>query len=498
MVFTLRKFLGTEEEVPAAGPAAPPGKAPDRKSIFRNRFNYGVNFGSLFLLEKFIFHQFFIDNTGTELDAITCCINRYGIDKTRQDLENHWNAYVNDNDWNWLKSKGVTTIRLPIGYWHVNGGYFTPNTPFFQVSRVYSNAWLILKNIIQKANQYDIGILIDLHALPGGANNAEHSGLRLSKPEFWGNDKYLDLTIAILEFIIKDLGQFENLAGLQIVNESCFDNEALYQKQYYSKAIRHIRKIDSNIPIIISDGWWTDQWVKWVNEKESKLNNESIGVVIDDHVYRCFSDSDRNKSPEQIINDLNGDLLTNLSGNADIMVGEYSHVLDTKSWEKTQNDRNQLVHSYGQALFNLITTRANYGFFFWTFKFQEGDGGEWGFQKQVDIGNIPILRTVNKIPSLTDFQNSCEFEFNNHSNYWNSQNQNEHYEHWRFKEGFITGWSDAVEFLKLNSSKIGRINSWISSRRIEHIKFRNNSRFIWEWDHGFHKGIEKALEFVYN
>ena len=39
-----------------------------------------------------------------------------------------------------------------------------------------------------------------------------------------------------------------------------------------------------------------------------------IGVVLDEHVYRCFSDDDK-KKPQQIIDDLQGDVLTNLNDN---------------------------------------------------------------------------------------------------------------------------------------------------------------------------------------
>jgi len=487
----LKSLAVDHESLKAAGPAAPVGGPPDKKSIYQNRYNFGVNFGSLFVQEKFIFDKFFVDGTNCELEAITAYIKKNGTEKTQSDLENHWNSYVNDDDWDWLKSKGVTAIRIPVGYWHVNGGSFVNDTPFASISGVYKNAWSIFKGIVSKAQENDIGVLIDLHALPGGANTAEHSGQSLSKAEFWKSKSNEKLALSILEFLAQDTKNQENIVGLQIVNESEFDNTAASQKHYYTKAIKTIRKINDTIPIVISDGWWPDQWVKWVIENEQDLKNQSLGVIVDHHVYRCFSDSDKAKSPEQITQDLNGDLLTNLSGQADIIVGEYSCVLDGDSWNKTNGDRNQLVKQYGNELSRLFFQRAKSGSYFWTFKFEHGDGGEWGFVPQVETGAIISRPTsISKQPSEDEVNGILENELNSHSNYWNEQNSKEKYEHWRFKEAFITAWADCNEFAKFNGSTIGRLSAWKSSRRNEHIQHRGNSNFLWEWDQGFDKAVE--------
>lgn len=491
MVLDKLKSLAIDQEsLKAAAPAAPAGKPPSKKQIYQSRYNFGVNFGSLFVLEKFIFDKFFIDNTSCELEAITAYSKKNGAENTQKDLEDHWNNYATDQDWEWLKSKGVTAIRIPIGYWHVNGGSFANDTPFAKVAGVYKNAWSIFKNIVAKAKQYDIGVLIDLHALPGGANAAEHSGQQLSKAEFWKSKKNEKLALSVLEFIAQEFKNEENIVGLQIVNESEFDNTAASQKHYYTKAVKHIRNIDSEIPIVISDGWWPDQWVKWVVENEQDLKNQSVGIVIDHHVYRCFSDADKKKAPEQIIKDLNGDLLTNLSGQADVMVGEYSCVLDGDSWNKAGGDRNELVKQYGNELSKLFYQRAGAGSYFWTFRFEHGDGGEWGFVPQVETGAIPSRPTqVTQVPPEDEVNKILENELNQHSQYWDGQNKNEKYEHWRYKEGFITGWADANEFSKFDGSTIGRINAWKIARRNEHISHRKNSNFLWEWDQGFDKAV---------
>lgn len=128
----------------------------------------------------------------------------------------------------------------------------------------------------------------------------------------------------MMGWIVSDLKSFDNIAGIQIVNEAEFADPPKKQSTYYSACITEIRKSDKLIPVVISDGWWADQWVKWVQEKQG--SDGYIGVVLDEHVYRCFSDDDKKKKPQQIIDDLQGDVLTNLNDNGkgvDIIVGEY-------------------------------------------------------------------------------------------------------------------------------------------------------------------------------
>jgi aryl-phospho-beta-D-glucosidase BglC (GH1 family) len=44
------------------------------------------------------------------------------------------------------------------------------------VAPVYTNQWAWVRKYVQAAADHGIGVLLDLHALPGGANDQEHSG----------------------------------------------------------------------------------------------------------------------------------------------------------------------------------------------------------------------------------------------------------------------------------------------------------------------------------
>ncbi len=490
-------IFGIGPEPIAAAPAAPPSSPPTKRSIYESRNNFGVNLGAAFVWESFMVPDFFINDTKAELEAIKAHVKSKGIKETRNMLINHYETFITDEDWSWLQSVGVTAVRIPFGYWIVDDGNFADNTPFESIKEVYKESWKYYKKYIETASKYDIGVVVDLHALPGGANDGDHSGTEDRNVEFWDHHENRHHAQDCVEFIAQDLRSFDNITGLQIVNESKFDNEAEKQKKYYLYSAQKIRQYLPTVPIIISDGWWTDQWVKWILEKEQELggNNQTIGFVIDTHMYRCFSDDDTQKSPEQHLSELDSATLSGLSGEVDIMIGEYSCVLSEDSWSKvTSGSREEVRKQYGQKQYYIFKERAGCGSYFWSYKFQHGDGGEWGFRNMVEQGAIPQRPTRgHKLPSEDDFNQRMNANFQGHSNYWNGQNPNENWEHWRYQEGFSTGWADADAFYKFNASEIGRKHAWKNARRMEHISHRGHSDKIWEWDTGFDQGIREYL-----
>ncbi|CAL9736100.1 hypothetical protein MOSE0_J01882 [Monosporozyma servazzii] len=457
----------------------------DRRSIYRNRFNNGVNLGSLFVLEPWIFESKLNEFGGnSELEYITNLRNRTSSNEAVNRLQNHYKEYMNRINWNWLRDVGhVTALRVPIGYWHVNNGAFTDGLPFQPLKEIYQRTkpWDSLKSLIDKAKQYNIGILIDIHGLPGGANGDSHSGDTSGNASFFHTPKYVNKMVdEVIPFIVNDIARrYENVIGLQVVNEAKFDEKAKDEQVYYEKAIRAINKIDSGLPIIISDGWWPQQWADWLAQKKF-----DTFVVVDSHVYRCFSEEDKSQSADQIIQNLPKGV--NFPSNkADFVVGEFSCVLDGKTWSKTNGDRQGWVKKYGNEQIKLFNKLSSWGWFFWTLQFQWGDGGEWGFIPQVNNGAIPVRskRAANidkaKINAI----------IREHIKYWNGKGDK--FEHERFEAGIKQAAADIEEFDKFDNSRVGRLHSWMLMRRAQHIKSHGNSEFIWEWEQGFQRGISE-------
>ncbi|ODQ63883.1 glycoside hydrolase [Nadsonia fulvescens var. elongata DSM 6958] len=501
----------------AAAPAATTGQPPSTRQIYHSRFNHGPNLGSLFVLEKWISDDCFPENSPdmSELDAAKAAFKAQGVAASEL-WKNHYTNFIGDNDFKWLRDQGVNAVRVPIGYWVVDNGNFTSGTPFDEVKALYAQAgaWDHFKNLISMASQYGIGVLCDLHGLPGGANGDKHSGTSSGKAEFWGSKKYQGLTLDILSFIANDLKGYDNLVGIQIINEAPYESHLSKQQSFYLEALAAIRSKNADIPVYISDGWNLEAWVKWVQDEDNKLGpGESTGFVIDTHTYRCFSDSDHGKRAQDLIAEIQHSSPFNGHNwdarNVDVIVGEYSCVIDGSSWEKQgsacKDDnhpvRRDLVRQYGQCQDQTFGQFARAGNYFWTYKFK-WNGGEWDFREMIDRGGLIRYSTIindvvndrNRLDQ--EFSNRCNQRLSDHSNYWESQAKGKKFEHARYQKGFVMGWNDALQFYQYNCSKIGRMNAWKRARLGQHIQEDGNSEFTWEWTQGFEKGVEEFANFV--
>lgn len=492
-MFDKLKVKSKSGSIEPANPVAQPGTAPTKKQIYQSRRNFGVNIGACFVLEKWIYHKLFPKGAESELDVATKLLKDKGKDGARQTFEDYWSGFMNDEDWKWLKDHRVTAVRVPLGYWDVDGGKFTKGTQFSAVKDVYQNAWKIFKlKFVEAAGRHDIAVVVDIHGLPNGANGELHGGENGNgKAGFWSSEDMQLLMCDMLGFIAKDLKKYENIAGIQVVNESVFANDAKHQERYYAAAINLIREQDKDVPVIISDGWWPDQWVKWVQKNQK---DKSLGIVVDHHCYRCFSADDKKKAPRRIIDDLNNDLLTNLTDNGqgvDFMIGEYSCVLDEKSWkiDNSIQKRDEFVVDYGQAQSKVASQRASCGTYFWTYKFQSGNGGEWDFKTMLNKKAIRPFAFKDDVPNEQTKKQRFEQVFSSHRDYWNKQNPNEKYEHDRYKQGFDMAWNDALSFSKFNGSTLGRVYPWKKARLREHVKKFGSLKYLWEFEQGYDVGI---------
>lgn len=461
------------------------------RQLYQTRYHFGVNFGGCFVGEKWIFHGAFPEGTECELEAV-----EEGTKNNQNDykasLEKRWSEYATEDDWKWLHDHGVTAVRIPVGYWHVDGGKYTHATKFERYSDVYSNAWKIFKQkFVEPAASHNIGILVDLHGVPGGANGDAHSGeQRGGQAQFWDNDGYQKLATDALAFIARDLKHYDNIAGIQVVNEAQFSDSAKSQKSFYARAINAIRHEDASVPVVILDGWWPDQWVQWIQSEQK--GDRSIGVVVDHHCYRCFDDKDKQKGADQVIDDLEGDLLTNLSdsGNGvDFMVGEWSCVLDGATWDRSHVDdakRAEIVKRYGQKQLQLIFQRSS-ALYFWTYKFEAGLGGEWDFRHMVDHG---LVAPSVKVPDQALFDEALKGNYDGHVNYWNQNGGGSKYDHDQYKAGFCAAWNEGLEFAK-QGALVGRRQAVKLARRAEHVAKHGKLEYLWEWDQGWDKGMEE-------
>lgn len=504
-------------QLPMTDTVHPGISPPALADVTRYRYHHGTNLGSVFVLERWLTGGMFHESAkgSSELAAVESWVKYEGIDKARERFERHWRDYVSDSDLDWLRDVAkCTTVRLPIGYFTL-GPQYCKHTPFKKVAPVYQKAWEAVKDLVQRCRERGIGVLIDLHALPGGANAQDHSGTDSGKAGLWSSHTNLELATNCVCFVAKQARSMGGVAGIQIVNEAEWDAKGMYE--WYDHVLSQLSRIDSSMPLYFSDAWNLNRALSWAQGKNSlRISRSCNPVVIDTHLYWCFSDQDKQKAPQQIIYEVHSKLAELDSkdgsvvdrGAGQVIVGEYSCVLAEETWSKAHGTaKEQIVRGLGDAQSQRYQRRAG-GCFFWTYRMDWMPGGEWGFRQMNDRHALtpPASLTVSASDVKSRISNAQEQKeqrkrqtVSSHCNYWDT-NYPGHYEHWRFEQGWDLGFNDAMAFCGMRpqhghdgGDKIGMLDLWCLKRLRESGQ---SSGLAWEFEHGLRQGVRDLYECV--
>jgi len=208
---------------------------PTPTDVFRYRYIHGVNLGSIFVLEKWLFPSMFPSSAtgGSELDAVTASVREIGMEGTKERWEGHWrgaaaaDADGGEEGFEWLvREARCNGIRLPIGYFTL-GPEWCLGTGFEGVRGVYEGSWGEVKRFIGRARGWGVGVLVDFQAVYGGANGGGHLGTGSGKGGLWGNRRELERAKRALGWIAGELRGVEGVVGIQVVNEAVWDAKGM-------------------------------------------------------------------------------------------------------------------------------------------------------------------------------------------------------------------------------------------------------------------------------
>ncbi|PPS18837.1 hypothetical protein GOBAR_AA01751 [Gossypium barbadense] len=201
--------------------------------------------------------------------------NGYGPDRAPQVMQDHWNSYITEQDFNFMSSNGLDAVRVPVGWWIAQDP--NPPRPFVGGS---SRA---LDNAFTWAEKYGMKVIIDLHAVKDSQNGNDHSGTRDGFQE-WG-DSNIGETVAVIEYLAARYGGRLGLAAIELMNEPLapgvtFDALAKYYRAGYDAVRKHTYAY-----VILSARLGPADPQEFFS-LASSMNR----VVIDVHNYNLFSD----------------------------------------------------------------------------------------------------------------------------------------------------------------------------------------------------------------
>lgn len=318
----------------------------------------------------------FVCAAGPQLSEIDIANGWGSTDGARQILEQHWDTFINQSDFQYLASIGINTVRLPIGYWSL-GPDFTQGTPYENVSDVYQNSWSRIVRTINWAGSAGIGVLVDLHAAPGSQNGQQHSGISDGQANLFGSPFYINKTMDVLSFLMGQLGYVSNVVGIQILNEP-EDVPSLPDFCRWSSAtsiilvhfvfvdtqaittMRQISPVAAGFPLYIHDGFNLEQFSAYVG-------NRTDFVVEDHHSYFVFTPQDDAEPADQHTSDVEGSIADSFIAasqqeRGNLVIDEFSCALTDQSLQGDNADQARQAFCTAQVETYANTTA---GWAFW-------------------------------------------------------------------------------------------------------------------------------------
>ncbi|KAJ3710927.1 exo-beta-1,3-glucanase [Lentinula guzmanii] len=244
----------------------------------------GVNLGGWLVLEPWITPSIF-DNTGNPN-----IVDEYTFGQMQNHatalpvLQNHWNTWITESDFEAIAAAGLNHVRLPIGFWafDVSGG-----EPYIQGQLPY------LQNAITWAGNHGLKLIIDLHGAPGSQNGFDNSGQRLSFPTWQENESNVQRTDAIIMTIANMVKDNTNVVPIIApLNEPAgYDGSQMLDvvTQYWYDSYGNIRfpfgsSQESNTVVLLHDAF---QPLSFWNGFQTPPQWQ--GVAMDTHIYQMFS-----------------------------------------------------------------------------------------------------------------------------------------------------------------------------------------------------------------
>ncbi|KAI3460008.1 hypothetical protein Pfo_016671 [Paulownia fortunei] len=299
--------------------------------------------------------------------------NGYGPLMAPKVMKEHWNTFIVEEDFNFIKKNGLNAVRIPVGWWIASD----PNPP-----KPYVGGSLqALDNAFSWAEKYGIKVIVDLHAAPGSQNGWEHSSSRDGSQEWGQTDDNIQQTVDVIDFLAARYAKSPSLLAVELINEPLSPGVSVENvTKFYKAGYDAVRKHSPTAYVVLSNRLGPSE-----PRELFTLANGMTRSVIDVHFYNLFSSIFNDLTVEQnieyIYNNRSAQLreLTTSNGPL-ILVGEWVAELLIRNATKEDHQR------YGKAQLE-VYGRATFGWAYWTLR---NVNNYWSLEWMIKNGYIKL------------------------------------------------------------------------------------------------------------
>ena len=355
----------------------------------------GVNLGSWLVLEKWMVPSLFEGLQAT--DETTWCAEMGPLAAER--LRAHWDSFITREDFRWIAGHGLNAIRIPVGHWIFGPDY--PYHPKYGDNRhpFVTGGIEVLDRAMDWAQEFDLRVVLDLHAAPGCQNGFDNGGIK-DVCEWHTKAEYRDHSLSVLERLAERYRNHPALHAIEVLNEPRWDVPTDYIKAYYLDAYERIRRHcpPERVAVVFHDGFRSFREFLGFMQPPQYRN-----VIFDIHRYQCFERCDIDADIHAHLRKSAGDwkdeadaIITELG--LPTICGEWSLGLDLKVvslWAEgpfnhaleNMDQFQQNVASRGYADAQLLTFEKYQGWFFWSYRTETTPA--WSLRSSVERDWLP-------------------------------------------------------------------------------------------------------------
>lgn len=286
------------------------------------------------------------------------------------------------------------------------------------------------------------------------------------------------------------------MVGLEILNEPQNNNKL---QGWYESTLDELRPLTGpDFPIYISDGWDTNWYAQWAGKRGDF-------VVVDHHLYRCFTPEDKRIDGRGHAAKLGHEFAPQFEEwcrQAPVVVGEWSAALDDSCLppDTPAGERDAQKRAWVAAQLDLYDKAC--GYWFWTLKTDRPWDAGWSAYNASQAEILPASMVRRALHQPGDRNAACQQACGEseqcvrpltpdaHCAYWSQHGANPNAQ--VFSAAFSKGWDDALMFLQSEGqSELGFVGQWGRRRRDEYAAAGGQlGDAAWQWVHGFGQGVQ--------
>jgi glucan 1,3-beta-glucosidase len=282
-------------------------------------------------------------------------------DGAAEKVRRHRETFITEADFVWLKRHNIEAVRIPVGYWLLNG------------DKPYSGGIEYLDWAVAMSEKYSLKVVIDLHGLPGSQNGYDHSG-RAGKAEWFDDESYRAGSLDIIARFAERYKAHASLWGIQIINEPRLSVSRVGKVlSFYHRAYRSLTTIlPAHVHIIVSDGF-IPRILSWV------LPRSMSRLMLDVHLYHMTTPLAQYRSLRWFFKKTQrrASFIRRLQKRHPVIIGEWSSVLrHTTTQKMKKNEEATAVRKY--VALQRTAYDSAHAWFYWNYKTEHP--GVWSYR----------------------------------------------------------------------------------------------------------------------